>query len=230
MTGNRPRNEAELVEFVRSIDVEAPDSLHRQVEAMVAGARRGPRRRPATPGRAFGLAPRIAAAAGIAAALAAVAITVSLSGGSKGVSEQTAMLVALRQPTAPAPPESQTNHAQLAMAVDGISFPYWSRGLGWRPTGQRSDRIDGRTVTTVFYGNARGQRIGYAIVPGSAPRLSGGVLHRRGGTSFRVLEGRGPPAVVWLRAGHLCVVSGRGVSPSMLLRLASWHPRGGVAS
>jgi len=33
---------------------------------------------------------------------------------------------------------------------------------------------------------------------------------------------RGAPVVTWLRDGHLCVVSGHGVSGATLLRLASW--------
>ena len=54
MTEKRPRSEAEIVEFLRSIDVKAPDSLHRQIESMVAERRRpARRRRGGLPVRAF---------------------------------------------------------------------------------------------------------------------------------------------------------------------------------
>jgi hypothetical protein len=36
--------------------------------------------------------------------------------------------------------------------------------------------------------------------------------------------------VTWLRDGHLCVVSGRGVSSATLLRLASWSDHDAIAS
>jgi hypothetical protein len=44
----------------------------------------------------------------------------------------------------------------------------------------------------------------------------------RGGVAYRLLDEHGVAVVTWLRDGHLCVVSGRGVSSATLLRLASW--------
>jgi hypothetical protein len=232
MTEHRPSTESELVEFVRSIDVRAPDSLHREVESLIGASGRGARRRAGIRGvRAGGLVPRIAAAGALAAAVAAVAIAVGLSGGSSALSQRTAMALTLRAPTLRAPAESRTHHAELAAAVDGVSFPYWARGLGWRPVGARTDHVAGRTVATVFYADRRGHRVGYAIVAGSpAPQSSGGMVRWRGGTPFRVVSDNGVPAVVWLRSGHMCVVSGRGVTSAMLLRLASWRPPNTVAS
>lgn len=227
MTEQRPKTESELIAFVRSIDVKAPESLHREVESLIAASGRG-RRGPAAAGR-FRLAPRIAVAGAAAAAVAAVAIAVALSGGSSPLSQRTAVAVALRVPTQGAPPESRTDRRALAASVDGIAFPYWGR-LGWDPVGARSDQVAGRTVTTVFYGDGRGHRVGYAIVGGSpAPASSGGAVRWRSGTPFRVLAQGAVPAVVWMRNGHMCVVSGRGVSTGMLLHLASWGTRAGVA-
>jgi hypothetical protein len=86
-------------------------------------------------------------------------------------------------------------------------------------------------ITTVFYADGRGRRIGYAIVAGSpAPRISGGVVRWRNGTPYRLETQSGAPVVTWLRSGHLCVVSGRGVSSATLLRLASWNERPGRAA
>jgi hypothetical protein len=129
----------------------------------------------------------------------------------------------LRAATFPAPPESEAHHAQLAAAVDGVPFPYWEDRFGWRSTGTRSDRIEGHMVTTVFYANSSGRRIGYAILAGSpAPRIGGGVIAWRRGVPYRLLSKNGTSTVTWLRDGHLCVLSGHGVSGTTLLRLASW--------
>ncbi len=52
----------------------------------------------------------------------------------------------------------------------------------------------------------------------------------RGGVSYRLLTENGVAVVTWLRDGHLCVVSGRGVSSATLLRLASWSDHGATSS
>ena len=78
-------------------------------------------------------------------------------------------------------------------------------------------------VTTVFYSDSRGQRIGYAILGGSpAPQIEGGSTFWRGGVPYRLLAENGAAVITWLRHGHLCVVSGHGVSSATLLKLASW--------
>jgi hypothetical protein len=115
-------------------------------------------------------------------------------------------------------------------AVQGVHFPYWEEHFGWRSTGQRTDRIAGRTITTVFYANHRGQRIGYAIVAGTpAPSMPSGSVHWSHGSSYRLLQANGTEVVTWLRDGRLCVLSGRGVNGPSLLRLASWGTRGSAA-
>jgi hypothetical protein len=229
MTDPRPSTESELVDFVRAVDVAAPASLHRKVESLIDGARPAPRRSRAG---SFGIAPRLAAAGAVAAAAVAVAITVGSSGGgSSTLSQRDAVALTLSPATQSAPRESPSNRTALAEAVEGVSFPYWGQRLGWRTVGARRDRVGGRTVTTVFYADRRGRRVGYAIVGGSpAPRPAGGVVRWRSGTPYRLLVQNGVPAVSWLRGGHLCVVSGRGMSGATLLRLASWDAAGSVAS
>jgi hypothetical protein len=233
MTERPALTESELVELVRSADLRAPDSLHRSVESLVAGrARREPRlsgaRRRWNP-RGLAEARRSVVATALVAALA-LALVVSLSGGGGSQSSlreastlRLASALTLRAATVPAPRESSSKPAELAAAVDGVSFPYWRDHFGWRSTGSRTDRIGGRAVTTVFYADAQGRRIGYAIVAGvQAHPPSGGVTSLRAGTAFRVLTLNGATVVTWLRDGHLCVVSGRGVDGATLLRLASW--------
>jgi hypothetical protein len=235
MNEPRPRTESELVELVRSIDVRAPDELHRKVESLIAArspSARGRRilNRPFGAGSS-GLRVRLAGTIAIAAVAAAV-VAVSVSGGgSSTLSLRQASALTLRPATVPAPAESTSNGEQLAAAVDGVSFPYWEERFGWRSTGARADRVGGRTITTVFYEDARGRRIGYAIVAGtSAPRLSGGAVAWRRGVPYRLLTEAGAPVVSWLRDGHMCVVSGRNVDSATLIRLASWDERRVVPS
>jgi hypothetical protein len=236
MTEPRPRTEAELVEQIRSIDVRAPESLHRRVDAMIAaksahGGTRDATRSGDRGARSFGLAPRLAAVGAIAAVVVALALAVGLSGGSSTLSVRDASAVTLRGATAPPPAESTANRRELTASVDGVSFPYWGGHFGWRSTGSRTDTVDGRTVTTVFYANHRGQRVGYAIAAGSAPaQMSGGVVSMRDGTPYRLLTVNGVAVVTWMRSGRLCVVSGRGVSGDRLLALASWDDHRSVAS
>jgi hypothetical protein len=246
MTDPRPRTESELVELIRAIDEPAPESLHQSVEAMIAerparagrarahararrpARARGPRRSSGARGgpRGFGLRPRLAATGAIAAAIIALALAIGLSGGSSTLSVRDASALTLRAATSKAPAESSSDRTELAANVDGVSFPYWGERFGWHSSGTRTDRVDGRTVTTVFYVNGRGKRIGYAIVAGTAQtQSSGGIVSDRDGTPYRVLTVNGLPVVTWMREGHLCVVSGHGVSGATLLRLASWGDR-----
>jgi hypothetical protein len=221
MSEPRPRTESELVELVRSIEVRAPDTLHRDVQALVASRRTGGggARRPA-------IVRGLLAATALAAVVAAVlAIALSAGGGTQTISLREASAATLRPATAAAPPESAGNSAQLAAAVDGVSFPYWEERFGWRSTGARRDRVGGHTMTTVFYADDHGDRIGYAIVAGTPPQVSGGTITWRGQTRYRVSVENGAPVVTWLRDGHLCVISGRVVSSATLLHLASWDER-----
>jgi len=217
--------EAELVEFVRSIDVRAPDSLHRHVEALVADAsRRRERtaryRRPLGPGR-------FAFAGALAAVVVAIAIAIGLSGGGSRPFVRQASVITLGRATTAAPRENPRDSTHLAAAVDGVAFPYWEERFGWRSTGARTDRLNGRTITTVFYADRGGRQIGYAIVAGApAPRQDRGTVAWRNGTPYHLLELHGANVVIWLRDGRLCVVAGRGVSSATLLALASWGDRG----
>jgi hypothetical protein len=234
MSERPSHTESELVEFLRSIDVRAPDALHQRVEALVAErSPRGRSRRPLGTRASAGLRPlgwRLGGAIAIVAA-AAVALVLGLTGGgSAALNVRQASASTLRPATMAAPPENPLRRAQLAVAVDGVAFPYWEDRFGWRSTGARTDRIGGRPVTTVFYANGRGQRIGYAIVAGTpAPRVGGGVVVWRGGTPYRLSTDGALRVVTWLRDGHLCVVAGRGVSSATLLALASGDDRRTVA-
>ncbi len=221
MSERRPETEPELVEMLRSSDVRAPRELHRRIDAMVAeyASRRS---RPAVP--------VLAGAAALLAVIAAALILLLPASSSTGPDvSQTAALTRFA-PTAGAPPESAGAPGQLALAVEGVAFPYWDGGLGWHSAGVRTDHVGGRAVTTVFYANSAGQRIGYAIVAGTpAPKVGGGDVLWSGDIAYHLLSVQGSHAVAWLRDGHLCVLAGRGVSAATLLRLAGWGARAGAA-
>ncbi|MGO9487965.1 MAG: hypothetical protein ACLQBB_02915 [Solirubrobacteraceae bacterium] len=217
MTEQVPDGEPELAELIRSVDVRAPQELYDRVQAMID--ERSRRRRPSA-----GLGWRLGGAAAALAA-AAVVLVLVLGGGSagSGLTLERASAVVRRPATLPAPNESPSNGKQLAVAVEGVAFPYWGEHFRWSASGARVDRLDGRTITTVFYQDERGRRIGYAIVGGTPPpAISAGTAWRHDGTVFHVATVNGAHVVTWLRDGHLCIVSGRGTSAATLLALASW--------
>ena len=175
---------------------------------------------------------RLLAGAVAFAALAVVLLAAFLGGvGGGGSSEQVLradVALTLARATAAAP--SERPGGALAASVDGLSFPYWETSFGWRSTGSRADRLNGHPVTTVFYADGSGRRIGYAILGGPPPSLSGGSVSWRNGTAYRLLSLQGARAVAWVRDGRLCVIAGRNVGYATLLRLAGWSAAGPAAT
>ncbi len=226
MSEQRPKTESDLLQQLHAIDVRAPQELHDRIDALVA-ERTPARRRPRLIG--WQLAGGLALAAAVVVLVAVIAVGGGGGGGSR-LTMREAVALTLRPATAPAPAEDRRNAGRLAVSVGGVAFPYWG-DLGWRSTGTRSDRVGGRMVTTVFYANGRGQRVGYAIVAGTpAPAVGGGAVSWRDGTRYRLLVQNGSHVVSWQRAGHLCVVAGRGVGSATLLALAGWQEGGTTAS
>ena len=224
--GADPRHAHELelqrraVQLVRSVQVTAPASLHRQLSNTQRPTARA--RRPRA---------RVIAPAGLAVTFAAVvAIVISGVSGSNGTpSFAKISALTLAHSTTAAARENPADHSQLQISVGGVAFPYWSERFDWQATGMRVDRISGRTVTTVFYESPQHRRVGYAIVAGKLGPPQTGSVSWRGGVKYRLLTSHGTDTVAWQRDGHLCVVSGRGVSSRVLLALASWDDRGETA-
>jgi anti-sigma factor RsiW len=197
---------------IRAAAEPAPASLRAAVQAL--GRDLGPR------GRRRGLALGGALAGAVATGALALALLLpgDLPGGPTVV--QAAELSRL-PPSAPAPKPDPSHPALLSVRVDGVAFPNWAP-RGWRTTGMRSDVVAGRRVVTVFY--ARGRRVvGYQVVAGRT-LPSPVAVHRTWshGTSYRSFTARGETIVTWTERGRTCILSGRGVSPSMLRRLAAW--------
>ena len=177
-------------------------------------------RRPAVaPRRRARRAPTFAA--GLAGTLGAVVWTLAALGSSgAGLTVAQAATLATRPAiaTVTEPRDDQVTLPDLRAA--GLPFPYWDDRFDWRATGSRTDVVEGRTLTTVFYRRGE-QTIAYTIVSGAA--LAGDTPTRIG-----TLSSAERHVVTWLRRGHTCVLSGRGVPFAALIRLADWRDHGRI--
>lgn len=179
-------------------------------------------RRPSRRVPALGLA-----LAGMAAAL--LLTLGALGGGQSALTVAQAATIAVRSPTVAVaePADDQANLPDVTAA--GLSFPYWEDRFGWHAAGSRTDRLDGRLLTTVFYRRGT-QRIAYTIVPGAAlPPVADARTTDRNGTVLASSRSGGRTVVTWLRRGHTCVLSGApGVSTNAMLKLAGWRGGGRI--
>jgi hypothetical protein len=218
-----PELEARLREQCRSVAAtqtlarleRAPLALRMQHQALF---RR--RRAPAVALGAVG-------AAGAAGAL--VWTLAALGGGQAAPTVAQAETIATRAATTSVgePPDDQVTLPGLQAA--GVPFPYWEDRFDWHATGTRTDRLDGRLLTTVFYRRGA-ERTAYTIVSGNplAP-VAAAYTTVRGGTVLAGSWSGGRPVVTWLRRGHTCVLSGgRGVSLGALTQLAGWRSHGRI--
>ena len=174
---------------------------------------------------------RVGVAAGLAAAATATALALVLTlpgnvpGGPTVV--QAAQL-ASRPPQSPAPFQDPANQSLLQASVDGVAFPNWEYSLRWLAVGQRSDRLHGRRVSTVYY--ARGPlRVAYSIIAGDfvGPPVAT-TPEIRGETVFRYFRADGRTIVTWRRSDHTCVLTARGVPVETMIGLAAWSGGGNV--
>jgi hypothetical protein len=154
------------------------------------------------------------AAAGTAAA-AVVAVAIALETGSDNAEPSLGTVYATAQldPTVAAPEPVGGTPPVLDAKVGTLEFPDWQETFGWRPVGRRDDDLEGRRVTTVFYRNAEGARLGYAVVAGES--LGGNPAGRpleHEGKTYEVARGDERTIVTWTQEGHTCVI----VAPSAI--------------
>jgi hypothetical protein len=191
-----------------ALEERAPAHLRARIEDLTA-ARASRRRRPVVIQRpAFGLS--------LAGALAAIALVIvlALPGGTPGAPSisQAATLGALA-PDAAAPSVDPVDAALLKAHVGALQFPTWAAEA--TVVGERTDRLDGRTVTTVYY-RQHNQLIAYSIVSGRPLALP----HGWNASEYAVARFDGRNLVVWRQGGHTCLVSASRVSGTALLWLA----------
>jgi hypothetical protein len=200
------------LEAIRSAErTTAPPALHATVSAMADPRPRAAWRRP----RPLALG---GVAAFAAACVAALLLVLPVGTGVPTVTDTARVALAPASEAAPARHEGSN---ALAAAVDGVPFPYWSDATGWTAVGARRDVVDRRDVRTVFYADARGRRLGYAIAAGDPLPVEGGRRVTRGDVSLTVLRRDGANVVAWERGGRTCILASREVSAETLVGLAS---------
>jgi hypothetical protein len=207
------------IQAVRAADVGAPARLR----AAVRAARQRRRRSRLIP------AP-VAVGLGAGATTVALAAILALAGGGPTTpTVASAAGLALRAPSAPVPQHPPKGATTLpALHMDGVSYPNWYRRYGWEAVGLRSDRLQGRRVTTVFY-DKHGQRIGYGVVSGGRLQVPrGATVTVRDGVTLHTFSLAGRPVVTWERRGHTCVLAGT-TDSGMLMELAAWKAKGAIA-
>lgn len=206
---SRLREQRRAVAAVRGVAGErAPLVLRLRRRALTRTAR------PRT--RALGL--------GLAGVVAALVWTVAtLAGGQAGLTVASAATIAARPATASVaePPDGAATLPRVRAA--GLPFPYWEDAFGWVAAGVRSDDVDGRLLTTVFY-RSHSRRIAYTIVPGaSLPAVAGARTIERKGIVVHTFTDGQRRILTWLRRGHTCVLSAVGVPLDELTALAAWR-------
>jgi hypothetical protein len=152
----------------------------------------------------------------------------AVGGGQAALTVAQAATIAVRPPIASVakPPDTAVTLPRLRAA--GLPFPYWEDRFGWRAKGVRSDWVEGRLLTTVFYRRGA-SRIAYTIVSGNPlPAGADAEAIARAGTSVASFSTDAERVVTWLRRGHTCVLSGRGVPLDTLLKLAVWRGHGRI--
>jgi hypothetical protein len=207
------REQQRAVTMLRALDEPAPAALHARVREMTDGAPT-PRRAPRWRRSLF-----LPVATALAVAVAAVVVLLGGGGSSAPTVPQTAHL-ALAAATLPAPAEDIAHRNLLHLRVGGIAFPYYGRTSSWEATGARTDMLGGRHVVTVFY-TAHGHRVGYAIVDGPPLAVTGGKRVMEGGVKYWLQRAPGAQLITWRQGGHTCVIAGRKVRGTTLLKLAA---------
>jgi hypothetical protein len=213
-------------------DVRAPDALRERLAALEPdvederAARRLPRRMPR-----WSWGPRRGALAGLAAAAAALALVFALavSGTSGSPTVAQAADLSTRAATLPAPRHVAPGSVLLDRNQSGVAFPYWEDHFRWAAKGARTDTLNGRHTTTVFYTDRHGRRIAYAIVSGpplQAPPHAEQTV--RNGVPLSTFTVADTTIVTWERAGHSCVLASRDVPAHTLQALASWRANGSI--
>lgn len=173
---------------------------------------------------------KFALSSSLAGALAAgaLALVLTLPGGTPGAPTLAeAAAVGARPAAQPAPGFDASDPKLLDIDQSGIAFPAWAEKFKWRATGSRTDEVDGRDTTTVFY-ERDGRRIAYTIVSGDALDVPGSATTTTAeGTTIRIVRRDGQTIVTWLRDGKTCILTGDAKTEN-LVALAGWKGKGSV--
>ena len=207
------------VSMLRALDQPAPAALRARVDELTGAGERSPRR-PLIHWRRALLLPGATALAVVVAAIVIVA-----GGTSSAPTVPQAAHLALAAATLPAPAVNPADATELKLTAAGIPFPNYGSSDLWAASGARTDRLDGRTVTTVFYSDRTGDQVGYAIASGAPLAGARGTAVRIYNTTFTLARQGQARLITWVRSGHTCVIAGRSVSYRTLQELAGADER-----
>ncbi len=189
--------------------VHAPQALRERIEADRARAARQPR-------LPFWRRHRFAVLGTGVAALALAAGVVTQTGGGGGEPSLAEVdAVAVLSPTKAAPAPAGGDPPVLDASVGAIEFPDWQGKFGVKAVGLRNDEVSGRPVTTVFYRDGYGARLGYSVVDG--PPLDESPVGRevvREGNTYHVADAGPNTVVTWTQQGHTCVIVASSEAPA----------------
>ena len=191
-------------------EVRAPQSLRESIERE---RERASARARAPFWRRHRLGFALAGAAAVALAVVVIALQTGESPGQPPLSKVVA--AARLEPAGSAPRTVGGTPPELDARVDDLVFPDWKAKFGWQAVGRRDDALSGRTVTTVFYRNPDGARLGYAVVSGDEldARPPGREVMRNGKT-YHVANAGARTIVTWTQQGHTCVIAAPATVPS----------------
>ena len=193
----------------------APMALRERIEA----SRRTPAGRSSAWRSSVWRRSPLGAAAGVAAIVAvAIVLALALPGSPGSPSVAQAAALGATGPTLPAPEPPQAGASRLGVAVGRLHFPNWGATIGWRAVGQRRDRLDGRSVLTVYYAKA-GHTVAYSIVSGSPLAEPLGTSTSSATYLFQTFRVRGRNVVTWREDGHTCLLSAAGLPQQVLAAL-----------
>ena len=165
----------------------------------------------------------VAAAGTAAAALAAVAIALETGATTRTRRSTRSTRLHSSTPTSAAPAPAGGEPPVLDAKVGALEFPDWQETFGWKAVGRRDSDLGGRRVTTVFYRNPEGARLGYAVVAGDSlgGHPAGRPVEHKGKT-YDVARGDERTIVTWTQQGHTCaIVAPSEVPESTLVDLAA---------
>jgi hypothetical protein len=218
---DNPERAERVADLLRSAarSERAPEALQVRISAMQAQAAEPPRRA-RMPRRAFNYV-RVAMPA-TAAGIAALVLALGSSAGAPSLAQAAAL--STRAPTAPAPTADPSDPGKLLSAKVGtLHFPNWAKVGGWRAIGQRHDQIGNRSATTVYYATGSG-RVAYSIVSSPSLAMKSELLPRTGPLRYQdasTLWSHGRLTVIWVEAGHTCLLTGSpGMTATQLWALA----------
>jgi hypothetical protein len=202
-------SEQRVVAELKSSAPAVPDHLVAAITQRVQ-ARYGPAPALSLAGRARPLRGWRAAITGAAALAVTLVVVLLLLGGgssSSGPSIVRAAELAYAPAIKPAPPVRSARF--LDLSYGGVTFPNYERPFGVLPSGERFDRLGGRSALTVFYRLRNGTRLSYTVFSGKAvPRPSEARAVLYDGVRLHVfLAGSRLAVVTLVRFGRTCVLA-----------------------